>query len=342
MRDVKEWHESGIEPIAEGVFRITLPLPHDSLRAVNVYALIDEQGIVLIDAGWAIREAQDALERSLGDVGHSLSDVTRILVTHVHRDHLSLALTLRRLYGAQIALGIGEQPSLEELRAGRHDGPFRLLGRWGAAELAAEMQPGLGRGPEAESYDPPDLWIDGPATLTVAGRRLLAMPTPGHTNGHVVFADLAEGLLFAGDHVLPRITPSIGYEPVRQRQPLMAYLASLQQVLDLPDLRLLPAHGPVAASSHRRAAELVAHHEHRLLETLAAMGDGRSTVLQVASRLGWTKSDRDFGDLDLLNRALAVSETAAHLDLLVARGLLDQRTVDGVDQYGDPAAIPRS
>ena len=46
----------------------------------------------------------------------------------------------------------------------------------------------------------------------LTGRDLLAVPTPGHTQGHVVFADVERALLFAGDHVLPRITPSVGFE----------------------------------------------------------------------------------------------------------------------------------
>ena len=50
--------------------------------------------------------------------------------------------------------------------------------------------------------------------IELKSRTLRVVPTPGHTQGHVVFTDSASGLLFAGDHVLPHITPSIGFEPV--------------------------------------------------------------------------------------------------------------------------------
>jgi len=46
------------------------------------------------------------------------------------------------------------------------------------------------------------------------------VPTPGHTQGHAVFVDPAARLLFAGDHVLPSITPSVGFEPVLSANPL--------------------------------------------------------------------------------------------------------------------------
>jgi glyoxylase-like metal-dependent hydrolase (beta-lactamase superfamily II) len=39
---------------------------------------------------------------------------------------------------------------------------------------------------------------------------LEAYPTPGHNHGHIVFVDTRRDVMFASDHVLPRITPSIG------------------------------------------------------------------------------------------------------------------------------------
>jgi glyoxylase-like metal-dependent hydrolase (beta-lactamase superfamily II) len=327
-----------VEAIADDVFRISLPLPNDPLREVNVYAIRDPHGLTLIDGGWALDEAFTALEAAVGSIGYDLSAISRFLVTHIHRDHLTLALRVRRLFGAKVAIGIGERSSFEELRANRHDGPFRSLHRWGGAALAASMtSPEEGRGPESEPYTPPDQWIEGPVDVVLpSGRVLSAIPTPGHTSGHLVYADLQAGLLFAGDHLLPSITPSIGYEPVRPPHPLRDYLHSLQRVLLLPDLRLLPAHGAVARSSHDRARELCDHHERRLAATLAAVVPVGSSAYEVAGRLGWTRRSRSFDELDVLNRALAVSETAAHLDVLIARGQLRAHLDDGVEVY-EPA-----
>ena len=87
--------------------------------------------------------------------------------------------------------------------------------RAGARELARELERN-GSPPEGPAeYEFPDEWIDDGAEIVVGegspGQRVLeAVATPGHTRGHVVFADPAGELLFAGDHVLPRITPSIG------------------------------------------------------------------------------------------------------------------------------------
>jgi glyoxylase-like metal-dependent hydrolase (beta-lactamase superfamily II) len=157
--------------------------------------------------------------------------------------------------------------------------------------------------------------------------------TPGHTQGHYVFADQPGGLLFAGDHVLPTITPSIGVEPVQAELALGDFMRSLARMRELPDLTLLPAHGPVAPSTHTRVDELLDHHEARLALSLEAVRGGAATPFQVASELPWTRHDHPMTNLDLFNAGMATLETQAHLDLLVARGQARLDWVDGLRRY---------
>ncbi|GAB3458595.1 hypothetical protein GCM10027436_64010 [Actinophytocola sediminis] len=131
------WTEPGAFAVGRGVWRIPLPLPTDGLRAVNVYAIEADDGLVLVDSGWALDIAKDALAGALATIGRDFGDIRRFLVTHVHRDHYTLAITLRRMFGSKVALGIGEQPSLNRIRSGRMDGQARSMVRWGAQSLVA-------------------------------------------------------------------------------------------------------------------------------------------------------------------------------------------------------------
>ena len=330
------WLAPGVFEVAPGVHRVPLPLPNDGLRAVNVYIVQDGDQLVLIDSGWALEEARDQLATALGELGCSFGDIRRFLVTHVHRDHYTLGVRVRREFGVPVGLGREEQPTLETVTSGRSDRQMAHLQRCGAHELVEELRPlAEGHDPQVEQYELPDQWLE-PGEIKLTDRTLNAIATPGHTRGHLVFLDEQAGIMFSGDHVLPHITPSIGLEAARARLPLGDFLDSLQLLLTYPDARMLPAHGPVVNSVHKRVRELLDHHDERLAVTADAVSDGASTAYEVARMLGWTRRQRALDDLDLFNRTLAVGETAAHLDVLVERGSLASAVVDGVDTYSMP------
>jgi glyoxylase-like metal-dependent hydrolase (beta-lactamase superfamily II) len=332
-----DWTRAGVFEVAPGVYRMPLPLPHDGLRAVNVYALEAEDGLVLVDSGWGVEVARESLEKAIASLDRSIADVRRFLVTHVHRDHYGMAVALRREYGITVSLGEGERPAIEVLSKSTHlpmSEHVAAMHRSGADALAAMvLERSHGAHHDPAHWEAPDDWLSDRQQVALGDRMLRVVATPGHTQGHVVFRDEAAGLLFAGDHVLPHITPSIGFEAVTVELALRDYLASLRLVRELPDLRLLPAHGTVRPSVHRRVDELLDHHGRRLDEALAAVGADAITAAECANVLTWTRRRKAFADLDPFNQMLAISETAAHLDLLVAQGRTTATEVDGVRRY---------
>lgn len=316
-----DWTAAGAHRVVDGVHRIPLPLPGDGLRAVNVYSIEGRGGLTLIDGGWAHTAATAALEQALHSIDRSFADVTQFLVTHLHRDHYTLARRLGTKLACPVTLGIGEQHTLNALRAP------------GATSLSVHLEQlrSAGAGPIVEQlaasgyeheidpaeWAPPDVWLEEATSVRVGSRELEAIPTAGHTRGHVVYADVEDRLTFAGDHVLPHITPSIGFEAVPSALPLRDYMDSLKRMKDLPDAQLLPAHGPIANSVHRRVDELLQHHDRRLQQTLSACHGETHTAYETAQILRWTRRQRSFAELDPFNQMLATFETAAHLDVLV-------------------------
>jgi glyoxylase-like metal-dependent hydrolase (beta-lactamase superfamily II) len=337
----QDWTEPGVYPVAPGVHRVPLPLPNDRLKAVNVYVIVENDGLTLIDSGWALDQARAALTSALATLGAGLGDVRSFLVTHIHRDHYTLGVQLRKTFGTTLCLGLGEKPGIEVLLAGGLR-PFTPqlaeLQASGASEVLDKLA-AMDRQPPGDlgDWEAPDKWLVPHSEIGLASRTLRVLPTPGHTQGHVVFTDSAAGLLFAGDHVLPHITPSIGFEPVRAAHPLQDYLQSLRLVRSLPDARLLPAHGPVTDSAHARIDELLAHHDERLDRCAEAVAAGAATGYEVARALRWTRRDRQLTELDPANQMLAVIETRAHLELLAAQGRLASSVIDGVTFYEVPA-----
>jgi len=358
LADRHAWIGEGAHAVAPGVYRIPLPLPTDGLRAVNVYAIEADRGLVLIDSGWALARARDQLERSLAAIGAGLPDVRRFLVTHLHRDHYTQAIEVRRLFGTPVALGAEETHSISRLLGPEYrplGAQLRMLAAAGAQHVAAELMGSTPSGPPGHSpaavpghpgllpgntfaaamgYEGPDEWIAAGQEFDLGTRTLTAIPTPGHTRGHVVFADASAGLLFAGDHVLPHITPSIAFEECPPALPLRDYLRSLAVVRELPDMALLPAHGPVSGSTHARIDELTEHHAGRLAEMAEVLTGGEQTAYEVALAVPWTSRRRKLSDLDPMNQMLAIGETLYHLDLLVTQSAARSRTGDdGIRRY---------
>ena len=220
--DRHAWAEPGVEDLGGGVYRIPLPLPGDALKAVNVYAIAGDDGVDLFDAGMALAQARERLTGALGQLGFGLGDIRNFFITHIHQDHYTLAVELRTTLRGQITLGEGERINMAAIRdvaAGRNEPGFiEMLPAMGAADLAEQvrrlMRPRLA-GPQPRlQWSDPDHWLADGAVLDLRSRTLRAIHTPGHTRGHVVFHDEAGAALFAGDHVLPHITPSIGFEAV--------------------------------------------------------------------------------------------------------------------------------
>ena len=213
-----------------------------------------------------------------------------------------------------VCLGEGERANITAMHEMARTGTNLMFGgdllhQLGADELAAEIAAAgrdeRARHPSFPEWDEPDRWLVDGTDLDLRSRTLRAVHTPGHTVGHTVFHDAAAKIMFAGDHILPHITPSIGFEPARDRLALGNYLASLHRMLALPDAVLLPAHGPVTGSTHDRVNELLAHHDLRLAETRQAVQAGHATAYEVAQAIRWTRRQQPFSELDPMNKFLA-------------------------------------
>src|SRR5207249_2552212 len=79
----------------------------------------------------------------------------------------------------------------------------------------------------------PALQLDGTELLELGGRRLRVEWTPGHSPGHVCLYDAEARILFAGDQLLPDVSPNIGLHPQSTPNPLDDYLDGLRRLVAL-------------------------------------------------------------------------------------------------------------
>ncbi|HEV8536186.1 MAG TPA: MBL fold metallo-hydrolase [Candidatus Limnocylindria bacterium] len=295
--------------------RIALPLPL-ALRSINAYLIEGSSGYALVDAGMHTREAEAALRAALAEAGVAIEDVRRVFVTHLHPDHIGMAGTLERA-GAEVVMHGPELANASRMWSRDHamvDETYRWFERHGMPrDVDEDMRRSwleIGRAvDEVERVTPA---ADGDE-LDLGGRRARLKWTPGHTDYHAVLVDGAERVLFAGDHVLPRITSNVGLYPFSRDDPLGDFLDALRAVRPLPVTRVLPAHGDPFDDLPGRVDQILAHHEQRLQATLDALGDSERNAYAVCRLL-----------FPVLRSAheerFALAETLAHLRYLERRG----------------------
>ncbi|MFZ3415623.1 MBL fold metallo-hydrolase [Arthrobacter sp. 3Tela_A] len=304
-----------VEMVREGVWSIPTAIPDNPLRYVMAYAIATADGLVLIDTGWDSPESWTDLTDGIDQTGHTVEDVTDVLLTHSHLDHHGLTGRVVERSGARVHMHALESSSLMALQgaSGRGNGWFTQHGMPEDPATVTEFENHAGYFIAAYTrMKPGDLDLVDLSIPVGALPSLRAIWTPGHTAGHMSFLLEDEKLLFSGDHLLPRITPSVNWMSGQLGNPLGDYLASLARVAELDADEVLPAHEYRFEGAVERAGQLLLHHSHRLEEIECEVDDG-ATTWQITRAISWS---RGWETLTGPMRQMAMSETLAHLEHL--------------------------
>ena len=222
--------------LADDLYRI------DGITGANVYLLVAEDGLTLIDAG--MPGNAETILAAIKGIGRKPSELRRILLTHSDPDHSGSAAQLKDLTGALVAIHEQDAPALAGKRRKRTDGtgaaPMRSsnIARVGhnlAMRLVFKLS---GRFRDFRPLDADILLKDGD---TISGLRV--MHVPGHTRGSIALYR-EDGVVFSGDALLAdsagRVQPpadALALNPARA-------LASADKIDSLGFTTLLPGHGP--------------------------------------------------------------------------------------------------
>jgi glyoxylase-like metal-dependent hydrolase (beta-lactamase superfamily II) len=300
-----------------GIRRVTMPLPTRPGH-VHAYVLPGDDGATVVDTGLGLPDAAERWAAELDGL-----EVGRIVVTHFHPDHVGAAADLTELTGAPVLQGELDYAQCE-LVWGNPGWPQRIADwflRHGVPRDVAEelLQSGSVYAPFIRYQPDPQLVRAGDR---VDGWELVA--APGHADGQLCLHH--DGILVSADHLLGRISPTVGLWPASRVDPRGDYLDALRRTIDLAPTLALPGHGDPVLDPVGRARELLEHHRERLDVTAAALGP--------EPRSGYEVSFPLFGaDLKPAARRFAVAETLSHLERLVREGRAERHEADGTVSY---------
>ncbi len=333
------------ERLATDVWRIPLPVPF-ALRMVNVYLVDGGPGNrVLFDAGLGLPTDEAALRAGLAEAGVALEDISTLVLTHAHPDHVGLSGMIHDASGAPVYMLSGEDETLYTVW-GAGESAFAAVEHMYEenglpAQYLLDAQAGVRRVRRMPRLAPREVvqtLADG-ETLRLGEHTYSVVWTPGHADHHMCLLR-DDDVFFAGDHILPHITPNIGWYPNARPDPLRDYYASLARVRDLPARLVLPGHGRPFAGLAQRVDALRAHNEERgqrVRALLAASPSGIDAGSIAADIFGVRLRTGD-------DWRFALVETLAHLEYLKHDGLAARDVREGHILYrplsgtGDSAA----
>jgi glyoxylase-like metal-dependent hydrolase (beta-lactamase superfamily II) len=303
--------------VADGVWRLRLPLAWPGISHVNAYA-VEGDGVVLFDCGpGGHPTCAQALERALAAAGMLPEDVTTFVGTHAHSDHVGLAPWLVARSGCEVWMHPATAHCFDAIRE-----PARI----GAARERRSRAEGVPADRLAD-YACLDEELEGLMGVVQADHALVegavvpsgiggweAFETPGHCPSHVSLVQRASGLAILGDTACVAFVPWLdyGYSP----DPVAEHIAAMGRVAALgAGVTGLPGHGraledlpAVAAMYHDGLVDRVA-------ATRRAVEEGPAG--------GWTISRRVFGETeDRAEEFAYFVETACYLRRLRVTGVV--------------------
>ena len=310
--------------VAPGILWIRMQLPF-ALDHINLWLLEDTEetatgvrhGWTAVDCGVCNTVTQDAWEQVFAGPMKGLP-ILRVLVTHMHPDHMGLAHWLCAKFNAPLLISATEYQSATLASNGTSNfggvgtQQFFTANGWTNPEDQAKVN-------ERVFYynkmvpSVPETYrrlMDG-QLVKIGAYTWRCISGFGHSPEHIALYSEDAQVLISGDMVLPKISTNVSvYTQEPEANSLSLFLNSLKKFANLPaDTLVLPSHGRVFRGLHTRIAQLVHHHEERLVDVLAACQDKPASahdMLTVIFRR----------PLDFHQTTFAMGESVAHLHAL--------------------------
>ncbi len=315
--------------VAPGVRWLRMALPF-ALDHINLWLLRDCQdgieGWTIVDCGIANEATRAAWEQVFAERLDGLP-VLRVIVTHMHPDHIGLAHWLTERWGCRLWVSATDYNAARMASrsttgfGGDHAAAFfashGLSDPQALAKVRARSNYYAGMVPQV-----PDSYrrlMDG-MTIDIGGHAWRCIAGYGHAPEHIALHSPKLNLLISGDMVLPRISTNVSvYDLEPESDPLALFLTSLKRYDSLAtETLVLPSHGKPFSGLHARTRQLHEHHAERLAEVMGACAARPCHAADLLPLL-FKRA------LDLHQTTFAMGESIAHLHALWYRGKLLRR-----------------
>jgi glyoxylase-like metal-dependent hydrolase (beta-lactamase superfamily II) len=318
-----------------GVLWLRQKLPFQ-LNHVNIYLLADGDGWAMIDSGFGNEETIEAWT-ALFEGPLKNFNITRLIVTHSHPDHVGLAGWIVERFNCPLVMSQVEYlQSVYHQNRGteeRKEAQRLFFRRHGMDESLTDKL--LGRGQDylkrVSTLPASYRRISHGDEISIGTRRFKVITGGGHALDQVMLYCAADKLFLSADQVLSKISPNVSVWAVEPDQnSLGEYLASLASLTTtLPyDALVLPGHGVPFFGLKTRIKQLADHHEERCGMIAAACREFPKTSAELVPVVFYKYP------LDAHQTGFAAGELIAHVNYMLNEGrLLVEPHTDGILRF---------
>lgn len=310
------------------VFPVIVPVS-GGLRSINFYLVQQENSLTLIDAGLNTEACWDALQNTLKEKGYTIRDISEILLTHHHIDHVGLVNRVVAEHDIPVYAHPNSLPRL------KRDPGFLEMRIEFFNELYKQMDCGNMGEKQIDNLrnaliQNKDNKIHG-TILTIQENQLLnfdIMEAFGHAPDQIVFFNRELKWLFAGDLLIGHISSNALVEPDFQgnrMKTLIQHKQSLFNCLSLHAELVFSGHGTTIEQANDLIQKRVDGMDMKAELFKSYIQAGHSTAKAIAQTHYKQKYEMQF--------SLVMSEVIGHLDFLEEQKKVKKEFDKGVWHY---------
>jgi glyoxylase-like metal-dependent hydrolase (beta-lactamase superfamily II) len=299
------------------------------LRSINFFLVKQDHSLILIDAGLNNIACWEGLEQTLGDNGFSLQDISKIILTHHHIDHVGL---VNRIIAKNPIPVYAHSASIPRLKRDMDFLTMRtkffkdLYREMGCAEVGDKYAAYLEKAIAKNKNNALECDIFEITANQLPNIKIIDVP--GHAPDQIAFYDAERKWLFSGDLLLNHISSNALVEPDQSGNRLMAlneHIHSLEKILSLDADLVFPGHGTIIETPKELIRKRLSGIEKKAGKFTALIESGLTTGSGIAQAYYKEKYIKEF--------SLVMSEVIGHLDYLEVSGKVKKELIKGVWQY---------
>jgi glyoxylase-like metal-dependent hydrolase (beta-lactamase superfamily II) len=310
------------------VFPVIVPTSN-KLKSFNFYLIRQENSLTLIDTGLNTDDCWNSLQNTLKDHDFILTDITEILLTHHHTDHIGLVDRIVSHHSIPVyahpyaKLVLKRDPAYIKMRVEFFRQLYRVMGcgDMGENQVASLHNPIVLREDKKTHSN-----IQEITNVNLLGFEILDIP--GHAPDQISFYHKGNKWLFAGDILMEHMPCNAFIEPNTdgtRTSSLVQQKQSLEKCLSLDVEYVFSGHGLVIEHPVELIKKRLKEIDEKVNMYINIIKSGISIPSDMAQFRFKEKYERQFFNV--------MSEVIGYLDYLENQGEIKKEKLKGIWHY---------